>query len=119
MLEELLVGAEVADLLEAKTTAYDAKRSKPDPDIVDAAIERPSWRPEKTVMIGDTPYDVEAAARARVQIIGFRSGGWKDADLRRGRDLQWAGATARELCFVAAGEEELSDCLPVGWPGTM
>jgi phosphoglycolate phosphatase-like HAD superfamily hydrolase len=33
-------------------------------------------------MIGDTPYDVEAAGRAKVRIIAFRSGGWNDDDLR-------------------------------------
>jgi phosphoglycolate phosphatase-like HAD superfamily hydrolase len=33
-------------------------------------------------MIGDTPYDVEAAARAGVRAIAFRCGGWKDSDLK-------------------------------------
>ena len=33
-------------------------------------------------MIGDTPYDIEAATRAGVETIAFRCGGWKDADLR-------------------------------------
>ncbi len=33
-------------------------------------------------MIGDTPYDVEAAQRAGVAVIGFRSGGWNDDDLK-------------------------------------
>jgi phosphoglycolate phosphatase-like HAD superfamily hydrolase len=33
-------------------------------------------------MIGDTPYDVEAATRAGVRIIAFRSGGWDDASLK-------------------------------------
>ncbi len=32
-------------------------------------------------MLGDTPYDVEAAVRARVPILGVRCGGWTDADL--------------------------------------
>jgi phosphoglycolate phosphatase-like HAD superfamily hydrolase len=33
------------------------------------------------VMVGDTPYDIEAAQRAGVEAIAFRSGGWSDADL--------------------------------------
>jgi phosphoglycolate phosphatase-like HAD superfamily hydrolase len=33
-------------------------------------------------MIGDTPYDIAAAARAGVRTIAFRSGGWRDEDLR-------------------------------------
>lgn len=80
-LNGLLKAAEVAGLMEEKATASDAKRSKPDPDIVEAAIERAGIRPDELVMIGDTPYDVEAATRAGVRTIGFRSGGWKDEDL--------------------------------------
>ena len=80
-LKGLLKAAEVADLMEEKATASDAKRSKPDPDIVQAAIEEAGIDARDLVMIGDTPYDVEAATRAGVRIIGFRSGGWDDVDL--------------------------------------
>jgi len=80
-LKGLLKAAEVGDLMEEKATASDAKRSKPDPDIVEAAIEQAGIEAPDLVMIGDTPYDVEAATRAGVRIIGFRSGGWGDADL--------------------------------------
>jgi len=81
-LKGLLEAAEVADLMEEKATASDAKRSKPDPDIVEAAIEEAGIAPENLVMIGDTPYDIEAAARADVRAIAFRSGGWSDEALR-------------------------------------
>ena len=67
--------------MEEKATASDAKRSKPDPDIVEAAIEESGISPRNLVMIGDTPYDIEAATRAKVRTIAFRSGGWSDADL--------------------------------------
>ena len=67
--------------MEEKATASDAKRSKPDPDIVHAVIEESEIPPTQLVMIGDTPYDIEAAARAKVRTIAFRSGGWKDEDL--------------------------------------
>jgi HAD superfamily hydrolase (TIGR01509 family) len=80
-LQGLLKAAGVADLMEDRATASDAKRSKPDPDIVKAAIKQAGIEAAELVMIGDTPYDVEAALRAGVQIIGFRSGGWKDPDL--------------------------------------
>ena len=81
-LEGLLKAAQVADLMEEEATSSDAKRSKPDPDIVKAAIEMSDLPPSDLVMIGDTPYDIEAATRAGVRIIAFRSGGWKDPDLR-------------------------------------
>lgn len=77
----LLKAAEVEDLMEEKATASDAKRSKPDPDIVHAAIEESGISPKNLVMIGDTPYDIEAATRAKVRAIGFRSGGWTDEAL--------------------------------------
>jgi HAD superfamily hydrolase (TIGR01509 family) len=81
-LKGLLKAAEVDDLMEEKATASDAKRSKPDPDIVRAAIDEAKIAPGNLVMIGDTPYDVEAATRAKVPIIAFRSGGWSDDKLR-------------------------------------
>jgi phosphoglycolate phosphatase-like HAD superfamily hydrolase len=81
-LEGLLKAAEVADLMEEKATASDAKRSKPDPDIIEAAIEESGIAPQNLVMIGDTPYDIEAASRAKVRAIAFRSGGWTDKALK-------------------------------------
>ena len=78
---------EVEDLMEEKATASDAKRSKPDPDIVDAAIEKSGVSPRNLVMIGDTPYDIEAATRAGVRIIAFRSGGWDDDSLKGAAEI--------------------------------
>ena len=81
-LKALLKAAEVDDLMQERATSSNAKRSKPDPDIVEAAIDESGVPASKAVMIGDTPYDVEAATRAGVRIIGFRSGGWDDASLK-------------------------------------
>jgi HAD superfamily hydrolase (TIGR01509 family) len=81
-LEGLLKAAQVEDLMQERATASDAKRSKPDPDIVEAAIEESGIPPEQLVMIGDTPYDVEAAAKAGIRAIAFRCGGWNDEKLR-------------------------------------
>ena len=71
----------VEDLFDARTSSDDAERSKPDPDIVAAAVERAGVPADACVMIGDTPYDVSAARKAGVDIIGVRSGGWGDPDL--------------------------------------
>ena len=79
-LKGLLRAARVDDLMEEKATASDAKHSKPDPDIVDAAIEESGISSQHLVMIGDTPYDIEAAGKAKLRTIAFLSGGWtKDA----------------------------------------
>jgi len=81
-LKGLLEQAGVADLIQDATSADDAEESKPDPDIVLAALKQAGFPPEEIVMIGDTPYDVEAAARAGVRIVGVRCGGWGDQDLQ-------------------------------------
>jgi HAD superfamily hydrolase (TIGR01509 family) len=81
-LESLLQIAGVSDLLNEATSSDDAKESKPDPDIVQAALKKAKARPDDAVLIGDTPYDVEAAARAGMAMIAFRCGGWGDHDLR-------------------------------------
>ena len=78
----LLEVAGIADLIHSQTSSDDAKRSKPDPDIVVAALNRSGAEPAQAVMVGDTPYDVEAATRAGIAIVGVESGGWKRDDLR-------------------------------------
>lgn len=75
-LDQLLRQATVDDLIEHATSASDAESSKPDPDIVCAALNRGKLRPQETVMLGDTPYDIEAAGRAGVPAIALRCGGW-------------------------------------------
>jgi HAD superfamily hydrolase (TIGR01509 family) len=77
----LLDAAGVRDLIEGATSSSDAEESKPDPDIVQAALAKAGLLPEEALMLGDTPYDVEAAARANVPTVALRCGGWGDADL--------------------------------------
>jgi HAD superfamily hydrolase (TIGR01509 family) len=80
-LNPLLKIAGASDLVEEKTSSDDAERSKPDPDIVKAALESSGLGPGEVVMLGDTPYDVESASRAGVRVVAVRSGGWGDGDL--------------------------------------
>jgi HAD superfamily hydrolase (TIGR01509 family) len=80
-LDALLAIAGVQDLLEGATSSDDADESKPDPDIIHAALKRAKSRPQEAAMVGDTPYDVEAATRAGVTTVAFRCGGWSDSDL--------------------------------------
>lgn len=77
MLEQ--VGLE--DLIDKRTSASDAESSKPDPDIVLAALGKGQLSAETAIMLGDTPYDVEAARRAGVDTVALRSGGWDDGAL--------------------------------------
>jgi HAD superfamily hydrolase (TIGR01509 family) len=81
-MNDLLKRAGVDDLIPRRTSKDDAEESKPDPDIVQGAMKRLHARPQTTIMIGDTPYDIEAALRAGIRTIALRCGGyWSDADL--------------------------------------
>lgn len=89
--------ADVADLVEAATTSDEAERSKPYPDIFQAAVAKlGSVAPADAVVVGDTPYDAEAAAKAGLEAIGVLCGGFPEVDLRA------AGCVA-----IYAGPEEL------------
>jgi HAD superfamily hydrolase (TIGR01509 family) len=81
--QAVLEQAGVADLIKARASSDDAERSKPDPDIVQAALRKSGRTAAHCLMIGDTPYDIEAAKRARVPCIALRCGGlWDDESLR-------------------------------------
>ncbi len=80
-LEGLLKQAGIADLLPLTTTSDDAEKSKPSPDIINAALKKSKNNLDEAVMIGDTPYDIAAATKAKVPTIAFTSGGWKKSEL--------------------------------------
>lgn len=80
-LQELLRLCGADELIEGKTSSDDADNSKPDPDIVQAALDNLVMPAAQVVMLGDTPYDIEAAKKAGVGMIAFRCGGWRDSDL--------------------------------------
>lgn len=75
----ILEQAGVSDLIKIASSSDDASESKPDPDIILAALAKAGRQAGHAIMIGDTPYDVEAAGRARVATIALRcGGGWGD-----------------------------------------
>jgi HAD superfamily hydrolase (TIGR01509 family) len=82
----LMEAADVRDLFEKTTSSSDAEESKPDPDIVQAAVRKSGLDPDDLIMLGDTPYDVQAAIGAHVKLVGLLCGGWSAAEL--------SGATA-------------------------
>lgn len=79
----LLRVAGVADLVpeSAIVTKDETGRSKPDPDAIAVALERLGCPAEAVVMIGDTPYDIEAAARIGIRTIALRCGDFSAQDL--------------------------------------
>jgi HAD superfamily hydrolase (TIGR01509 family) len=91
---DLLDARELAD---AWTTSADVESTKPAPDLVTAALERVGGSSDDALMVGDTPWDVKAAANAGVKTLAVRTGGFAVAE------LEDAGAAAvfesvTELC---------------------
>lgn len=82
-LEEYKKIANIEDIVEKSTSADDAKQSKPEPDIFLAALKllkNPAL--ETVLVVGDTPYDAEAATKAKLKIVGVLSGEFPETDLR-------------------------------------
>lgn len=78
---DLLRAAAVADLIDVVVSDDDADVTKEESDLVEVALERIGVPAGEAIVIGDSPHDIEAAARAGVAAIAFRSGGFRDADL--------------------------------------
>jgi HAD superfamily hydrolase (TIGR01509 family) len=82
-LEALLDQAGLEDLIPVRSTKDDAAESKPDPDVVQAALARARISAGQALLVGDTPYDVEAGRRAGVSVVALRCGGfWRDEEMR-------------------------------------
>jgi HAD superfamily hydrolase (TIGR01509 family) len=99
------------DLLDAReivdswTTSEDVEQTKPEPDLVHAALDK-AERDGDATLIGDTVWDVEAAARAGVETLAVLTGGFSEAELR--------DAGARDV-FESVNELRKSlDDLPLG-----
>ena len=82
------------DMLDAReladdwTTSADVEATKPQPDLVQAALDKAGASAEDAVMVGDTTWDIEAAKRAGVPTIAVRTGGFGH------EELEEAGAAA-------------------------
>jgi HAD superfamily hydrolase (TIGR01509 family) len=74
--------AGIADLIDGATSADDAERSKPFPDIFQAALAKLDGVSAEAIVIGDTPYDAEAARAAGLKSVGVLSGGFPADALR-------------------------------------
>jgi HAD superfamily hydrolase (TIGR01549 family) len=81
--------ARIEDLVEEETSADDAEKSKPHPDIFEAALESlGEINPLEAIVVGDTPYDAEAAGKAGLRTIGVLCGGFSEAELKAAGCLQ-------------------------------
>lgn len=91
------IGAE--GLIDTCTSGDDVAHSKPCPDIFQVALQKVDVDPARALVVGDTPFDVEAARRSGVETVAVRSGGFSDEQL--------AGASAiyDDVAALLAGFE--------------
>ncbi|HLI75860.1 MAG TPA: HAD family hydrolase [Acidobacteriaceae bacterium] len=80
-LKVMLGVAGADDLIDEQTTADDADRAKPHPDIFAAAVEKLHLPATDCIALGDTPYDAESAGKAGIRTIGVMTGGWSRIEL--------------------------------------
>lgn len=99
-----------ADLVTSTTSADDAEHSKPNPDIFSAALAKlGDVSPDEAVVIGDSPYDMQAAKAIGLRTIAVRCGGFADAVLiDAGADAVFDGPADLLARF---GESVLADRL--------
>ncbi len=77
----------IGDVISAYTTSADVEATKPEPDLVKAALAKAEGSGD-AVLVGDSTWDVEAAARAGIETVGLLCGGFSESELRE------AGASA-------------------------
>jgi phosphoglycolate phosphatase-like HAD superfamily hydrolase len=93
----------VDDLIDSMACGDDVEHGKPDPRLVGLALKKLGARAGQAVMIGDTPYDAEAALGAGASAAGLLTGGFARE------------ALAEAGCFVVARDlQDLLACLENG-----
>jgi HAD superfamily hydrolase (TIGR01509 family) len=80
----LLRQAGVSDLITSTASSGGAENTKPAPDIVQSALHLAGVSASEAVLIGDTPYDIEAGRSAKVDTLALRCGDWWSDDELRG-----------------------------------
>ena len=70
-------------MIGASTSADDAEKSKPHPDIFHAAMDKLAGiERDEVIVVGDTPWDAEAAGKAGLKTVGVLCGGFTEESLR-------------------------------------
>jgi len=95
--DEYLDLLDARELVDGWTTSADVEATKPEPDLVHAALEK-AGNDAPSVMVGDSVWDVEAAKRAGIPTLAVLTGGFSEAELREAGALQVVESIA-ELRF--------------------
>ncbi|NNF57028.1 MAG: HAD family hydrolase [Rhodothermaceae bacterium] len=97
--------ADLRERVDLVTTADDVDGSKPDPDVLHAALRQLDVEPGASLLLGDTLYDLEAARRAGVPFIGVTTWVWTTADF----EARGARQTIEDLTPLAADLDAVGD----------
>jgi phosphoglycolate phosphatase-like HAD superfamily hydrolase len=81
-LEWMLPAIGTEDAFEGVTTSSEVEDGKPAPDLPATAMEQHRLDPDRTLLVGDTVWDVQAAARSGIPCVAVTSGGISEAELR-------------------------------------
>lgn len=99
-LEKYLDIARIGDLVDVTKSSDDVEQSKPAPDIFEVVFEKLKVDGPDAVAIGDTPYDAEAARKAKIPTVGVLCGGFTESSLRQSGCVQvYPGPAALLACF--------------------
>lgn len=74
--------AAIKDLLDATVSSEDVEQSKPAPDVFEVALQELEVPPDAAIVIGDSPYDAQAAGKTGLRTIGLLSGAFTEQSLR-------------------------------------
>ncbi|MCU1481576.1 MAG: family hydrolase [Subtercola sp.] len=100
------------DALYAVTSSEDVETAKPEPDVIAVALEKAGVDAAAAVMVGDTVWDAEAAARAGVRFIGVKSGGIGELELRDAGAIEVYDDAAALLAAFTAGAGAIAALAP-------
>jgi HAD superfamily hydrolase (TIGR01549 family) len=107
--------AQVDDLIAEETSSDDVERSKPCPDIFEAALKQlGNVTPDKVIVVGDTPYDAVGAAKAKLKSIGCCAVAGRNRNYAEQAALRFTGtrptcwpATKSRPCATQRNSEEI------------
>ena len=99
----------IENLVDQEISGDDIEKTKPCPDIFEAALQRlDGCSPNDVIVVGDTPYDAQAAAEVKIRMIGVLCGGFSKSDLGQGNVV----AIYRDPADLLAHYESC----PIAWP---
>jgi len=95
--------ARIADLVDVEISAEDVAESKPSPDMFQIVLEKLAIKYDEAIVVGDTPYDAEAARKANIPMVGVLSGGFTEMNLKEaGCNVVYPGPSTLFACFETA-----------------